>query len=947
MPDVKTLCLDAAKMACPADPDAAMRPAILGSADGQALTVLTRDAPMNLRPADVASALASFPWILHVRACTVGKWHLPDATDAGPAVGVVADCYSPSGQWQLVLGSPQGGLQSPVVFREVLEVHPLSAWQFSNDGDNRESGDDSDWAQRAYQQRTEPERTPIEVLEAQIAHNELRMSDAINRKELALHFSQIVAFDFSKHSAAGDLEALGRLASGLSSPAELLARLANDIDRLRAAHCKSLLERLSAKLSRTAATKVAGILEQPAADALKLLAGSGSLPEARGLAYWLTSYDFSEDGVSLTDLAKAFKVSAKAFEDGLTETPMRISCACPVCASDAPCDVQRAAPNAELLTFSMRCGVCGHQEALLRKGTWLRGPMTCSCAVCVKRQREATAMHLPRVVIALEDALRAAPGLAAKVLRATVKRLTPAGHEWSSRLPKVEYPANPSEWDNLHEVYLRMDRTDEPVPVHHFKPSKDLGPVWGATVDETVHAVASLGPTNVEYLEKQPEVGEEVSESFAYFPGCIGLLLEGDSLAPSDVLPEWAKALQVSGLLWPNRSNFSPLVMMPYGWLTCEFSSVRQREIQLQKDLVVWRRVPQAEALLVSLRDTLIEEGESSAYGKIVVATGYANAPKHGKRLLEEAQSLPAPEAHAALQQLAMGQTVPVEAVRAARDALKRDRAASALFYATLLWNYSPRGTGVKSLLNGAKLAVFSGKTVDLAREKYALKIPIACRRCACENASLTFWGANDGRGAWRVDCEQCGHWEKYREFSREYPTVYCNCQHCANAVSVALEGKSTASLMSELVTHCVVEAQALSSKSASTAISDEATLSDLLEDVKYDKEQAAWVKQHASKATWKSLRFHTGAGLLRHVLPGYSFDMPSMQALALLAENRSPTMSPPIFRALQSILPLTRTYYQDEHLRFRLPLCVVLPEGLEEPKILKRRARQANDLAP
>jgi hypothetical protein len=943
MPEVKKLCLEAAKAAFPSGRAAILRPILFASVDGRALTTLTANAPPNLQAADVESALASFPWILHVQACTVSKWLPPSSRGSSPEAALAVDCYSASGRWRMVVAVRKDQLELPIEFREILEVHPLSAWHFLTASDNDEMAHEVDWAQHAHQQRALLEEDPLKQLESQFARSTLRLNDLRNNHKLALRFSPIVAFDFAKHSAAGNLEAIGSLASGRTNPIELLSKLSGSAATLRKAHCEALLGRLLSKLSKAESAKVAGLMMLPASEVLKHLGRYGSLPEAKGLAYWATSFDHDPDGLSFSQVAKAFKVPTKVFEDGLAQTPLCISGACPTCASDTQFHIHRLSLGKNLLTFSMLCETCGHQEELHRDGTWTKGPLSCSCVTCVKYQREASAVHLPRVAIALEDAVRAAPGLASKSVHAMVQRIATFCEDWDDRGLEAKNPLVPSEWDNKNTVYLELDRDDDPTPVHFFEAEVRVGPFGVGTLDETVQVVSSLGPTNVRYLERTAREGEDPTESFAYLPACLALLLEGDSLAPSESLREWAKALKASGLLCSDSSKFEKLVLMPYGWLTCDFSSSRQQEIEMREDLVVRCEVPKAEALALSVRDTILNAAVSSTYAEEAVEAGYAAAPEHGRNILEQASAIQVPVVQAVLQHLARGSAVTIEALRAARDALKRDRDTSALFYASLLWNYSHRGTGWPNMpLSSGKLAVFSSTTIEAARKSYSLTAAIACRRCSSKSASLTFWGASESLSFWRVECKECGHWEESYEFSYHYRNRFCDCQHCANAASVALKGKSTASLVSELISHCVVEAHALSSKPAGAVISEEANLCDLIEDAGRDEKLAALVKQNAAKATWKPLRYNTSVGLFRHLLPGYSFDMPPMQSLALLAENRSPTMSRAVYRAFLRLLPLLDTRYQERHLRFRLPLCIVLPDGTKEPKVPKRSARQA-----
>jgi hypothetical protein len=948
MLDTKQLCMDAAKLALPVDGTARLSPILMASVDGKTLLTLSTSAPPSLKATDIESALSSFPWILHARACTVDRWHTSRSTGSSPEVALVVDCYSAEGQWQLVSGVEADRRLSPVSYREVLAVHPLSAWNFL-DAQGDDAAYETDWAQQVYQQRSALEDGSLEHLEARLAEaqkrlaqSQLHLSDLQNNKLLSLSFSPIVAFDFAKHSASINLEAIGTLASGRTSPKDVLSRLAENAIAKKKAHCEDLLDRLMSKLPGTKAAKLRGLLDRPARELLPLLGGSATLPEAQGLAYWALSFDHSAEGVPFAELAKAFKLPAKTFDECLTKTPLRFSYGCPVCAHDAHCDVSRFSRATRSIAFSLACDDCGHQEEY-REGAWERGQLSCNCEACVKLQREASAVHLPRVALALEDAFRVAPGLASSSLHATAERIASACPDADLRESKVENLPISTEWDGKHAVYVDLNRDDDPAPVHHFERAIQLGPLHCGTQEEAIQAVSSLGPTSIHFLEHTLRKSNEPDEPFAYLPECVELLLEGDSLVPSDMLREWAKALRTSGLLHPDRSKFERLVLMPYGWLTCEFSSARQQDIESREDLVVWREVPKAEAVALSIRDVIRETGESSTYGDLVVKAAYASVASHGQHVLNQAQTIKMPEVQLVLRQLAGGEVVGVEALRAARDALKADHDEGALFYAALLWNYSNKGTGkAKMPLGSGKLAVFSQKTAAAARESYSWKTTVTCRRCSNEAAVLNFCGASENQQFWRVDCQECGHWDESKEFSYRYPEAYCDCQHCANAASVALKGKSTAALVSEIISHCVVEAHALSSKAAGVVVSKETELKDLLEKLKYDEKLAGLIKKQASKAIWKPLRFNTSAGLFRHLLPGYSFYMPPMEDAALLANNTSPALSRTAFRAFQKLLRVFDNAYGDEHLRFRLPLVLRLPDSIKEPKIPARNARRA-----
>jgi hypothetical protein len=940
MPDIQQLCVRAAHMVFPTGAASEARPAILGSDDGNALTVLTANADPALKEDDVALALRSFTWVLHVRACTVNGWRPRGTTGPTPEAAVGVDCYSTSGRWQVVLGVCDGRLQPPSSFREVVELHPLSAWRFAGASTSPDPSDEPNWAQYAYRQQAQLEADPVGRIEAQIAHNKEQLHDLENGLTVRLDFSPVVAYDFAQHSAAADLEALGRMATGFTDPVALLGKLGGTADTLRTSHCASLLGRFVGKLPRPEGARLARLLEQPTPEVLRQLEPHQTLPEAKALAYWLTSADHGTEGLSMTKLAKAFRAAPKAFEAALVVSPFVFSTTCPVCDGNARYDVQRLSISSKLITFSMRCDACGHQEAYHRTGAWTGGQLSCSCKTCVKRQRQACAVHLPRVVIALEDALHAAPSVASQALRAAAGRIATANPDLPDDQQAAENPHVATEWDAKHAVYLRTVQHEDPAPVHQFHPTIELGELRVGALDEAVHAMASLGPTHVRYLEHRLSEGKSPGDAFADLPDCIHLLLEGDSLAPSEMLATWTTALGASGLLHADRAQFGKLLLLPYGWLMCEFSSVRQGEIQTREDLVVTREVPKAEELMLFIRDAITQDDEYEIYAETAITVGHAAAPAHGRHLLDLARAIMAPEAQGILQQLAQGQSVPTESLRCAREAFERDHNDAALFYAALLWNYSypPAGNG-KAPLPFSKLAVFSRIIVDAAREHHSVTTTVSCRRCADRAALMTFWRESQSQDGWRVDCKECGHVEASRGYSARYGRKYCDCQHCANATSVALQGRSTAALLSELLSHCVVEAHALSSRPAGDVIAEHSKLSDLLDGVKYHDAKAAFVKAYASRAVWKTLRFNTSAGLLRHVLPSeHWLWMPPLEDLALLVENHSPTISRVVLRALHKLLQLMYPEYGREHVRFPLPLCVVPPDTVRQPKVRTRR---------
>lgn len=938
---VESLCEAAARAAFP-NAGGTMRPAVLGSRDGRTVRLLQADVAPVLRGHDVALALATHPWILHAQACTVSRWQ-HSQTALAPETAVQVDCFSTHGHWRAVLGVQGGRLAEPLVvlsFQEVLQLHPLIAWGFPE-------ADEGAWAHRAYAERTfedlselEQAQARLEQAEARLDRANLQLRDLESGEGLHLDFYPIITFDFSRHSAANNLEALGRLQQGQTVPAQLLAQLAPCLEAARAEHIKALLLRVGARWSATQKAILSAGLPARSEEALALLLSSaqdGSVrAPAQALAYWSLSSDHWREGLSLTRLAKAFKTTTKAIEESLKAAALPLSHTCPRCAGPAVYEIERVSVSAELVTFRMACSDCGHTEAYQRGGTWTQGAVSCRCPVCVKLQREAAAEHLPRVVLALEEAAQAAPHLARQALRTMAQRVDAALPEcdWQDGLEgeTQESSHETTEWDSKHSAYVCCD-DNQGLPWDWLGPATRMGDRSGVRLSDAVEAVISLSPVTVSCWS--PRKSGSPADGFVGLSACMKLLFEGDQLRPSQALEAWVAALRTSGLLQADRRQFQPLVMQPLDWLAVSVASSRKQELASPGDLNVWREVPQAQAVLESLQTAMHVAGEDPAYAQQAIVAGHAQAARHGAPLLQWAREIAVPEVQVVLQALAQEGAVTVRALRAARDALKGERADLALFYSALLWNYSTLGTGDPSApLNAGRLALFSRGTVEAARQRFPLKTALSCRRCAHPEAELSFAGAHN-QAYWRVECSRCGHWDESLEYAYRYPQPYCDCQACANTMAVTLEGRSVAALLSELISSCLVETHALSSRPVATVLEEEDPTR-LLRSLAYDPRRLEELRKVNGAVAWKLLRFGSTAGLLRHLLPGDSFRQLSVSELALLLDSNAAAMSRQVYGLLQRLIQAAMPSYLGKQLKFMLPLCVVLPPN-KAPKLPAR----------